>query len=676
MSTPPDAPSVDFLRDRSTQFRLRMAFLVGHHYEDQYHLQEHQTDIKAWFQLRFPDDQTQEPWLDFQLQEQSVTHYTAPPVLPGTDAFLPRSRRLSAEGLRGIFSWIDEVNLWEWRPPEPPPHFWHQGREPTACGWRYPNIDPFYALDPLFRESYPSGSEAEIVWFLEVSRGGRCFRHEFMVNGAPAPSAYAFEEGAWTLPTCREVAILPNHLIFLTNDPIIVGLTKRLLRLLPKKKPRKQVAEFDDGRGTRYELDFDRMVARKVAKNFGLGLGPWGFLPSKTQEVPMTEFDRMRFWAILLEFKSTPEGFRPTGLLDNVKDQEPSFGKRGRRWSAKVCDGKHSHHYKKGFIVPDDKKLCRRFREAFESPFLHGTARSEIDPLPRVDLPVSQYVPGGVPAMPPPEKSERADALIFPLSGREWAPYEDAPEDRLRRYVEEARLERNDACLRAAFMGDIESMLVLARWESRNNYERRAHCVVPWYVEAAQCGSLEAMVGVGHGKFGIIPESARSLLELSKISLEPSRDAVRLAALASDADGLGRRYYETAYKAGYRPAALGLGFLYEYGIGVPQDLALAVAYYREYLGDLGEVIEESQVFACSRLRNLYNGHQTAAPVRNYDERDWFDALIGVYRCKKAAGSARWKMDAARNELVRKDKDYADALSRWIALKERRSKGGS
>lgn len=668
MSKPSDAPPADFLTDRSTQFRLRMAFLVGFDYEDEDQRGEGQKVIIAWFHLRFPEDQSQEPWLDFQIQEETVTPDIVPNVAPGTDAFLPRSRRLSAEGLRDIFSWIDEVNLWEWRPPEPPAHFWRPGLTPTACYWRHPNIEPFYALDPLFCKSRPSarassGSKAEIVWFLEVCREGRCFRHEFMVNGAPAPSAYAFEEGAWTLPTCRQTAILPNHLIFLTNDPIIVGLTKRLFRLLPKKMPRKQVAEFDDGRGARYELDFDSMVAHKVAKNFGLGLGPWGFLPSKTQEVPMTEYDRMRFWATLLEFKSTPEGFRPTGLLDDVKDEEPGHGQQGRRWSGKVCDGKHKHHYKKGFIVPDDEKMYRRFREAFESPFLHGAARRQVDPLPQVELPVSQYVPGGVPAMPPPEKSNHTGRWIFPLSGHNWAPYDDAPEDRLRRYVEKARRGDDDASQMAAFMGDIESMLVLARWEFENNCEQGARCVVPWYVEAAKHGSLEAMVGVGHGRFGIIPERDKSLLELSEISPEPSRDAVRHAALASDADGLGRNYYETAYKAGYRSAALGLGFLHEYGIGVPQDPALAVAYYREYLGDLGDVIEENQVFACSRLRNLYNGDKTHAAVRNYDERDWFAALLDVYYVK-------------RYEFLLKHKDYADALSRWIALKEKRRKAGN
>lgn len=641
MSTPSDAPPVDFLTDRSTQFRLRMRFLVGR-YEDQFYIaQEGQTEIDVWFLLRFPADETQAPWLDYQIEECGGRYACIQPffMAPGKDEFCPRSRSLPAEGLREIFAWLEEVNIWEWRPPE---------RLKNASAWRYPQVEPFYALDLAIKEAYPC--DADLTWYLEVSRGGRVFRQEFPVYGAPAPSAYAFEEGAWAFPPCSQVPILANHLSFLTNDPIIIGLAKRLLRLLPKRKPRKQVAEFDDGRGTCYELDFDRMVASKVAKNFGLGLGSWAFLPSKTQEVTMTEYDRMRFWAILLEFKSTPEGFRPTGLLDDVKDQEPGHGKRGRRWSGKVCDGKHSRRYQNGRIVPDDEKLFRRFREAFESLFSQGGARSKYDPLPLVDLPLSQHVIGGVPPMPSPEERDHNSPQ-----------HDDAAEERLLRYAAKAKASEHagDDVVLAAFMGDVPSMLRLG---------------FPWKEEAARLGNYEAMVSVANKRFGVSPEKIRSSLEVRGNELI-SADKVRLAALASDADGLGRKYYETAYKAGCRSAALGLGFLHEYGIGVPQDLALAVAYYREYLGDLGEVIEESQVFACSRLRDLYNSHQPAA-VRNADERDWFDALLGVYLCKKAAGSARWKMDAARNELVRKDKDYADALSRWIALKEKRPKGGS
>lgn len=640
MSTPSDAPPVDFLTDRSTQFRLRMAFLVGR-YEDQFYIvQENQQWVDAWFILRFPEDEAQAPWLDYQIEENCADDVTPARPTPGTDAFLPRSRRLPAEGLREIFAWLETVNLWEWRPPE---------RPKNASAWRYPQLEPFYALDPVIKDALPC--DADMTWYLEVCRGGRVFRQEFPVYGAPAPTAYAFEEGAWGFEPCSQVPILANHLSFLTSDPIIVGLTKRLLRLLPKKKPRKQVAEFDDGRGTRYELDFDRMVARKVAKNLGLGLGSWEFLPSKTQEVPMTEYDRMRFWAILLEIKSTPEGFRPTGLLDDVKDEEPGDGKQGRRWSAKVCDGKHSHHYKKGFIVPDDQKLCCRFREAFESPFSHGTARSEVDPLPQVDLPVSQYVRGGVTPLPPPHKKSDVNKPL----------YEDTPEERLLRYVEKAKASRDaySYAFEAAFMGDAPSMLALGP---------------RWWGEAARLGNYEAMVSVANERFGVSPEKIRSSLEVRGNELI-SADKVRLAALASDADGLGRKYYETAYKAGCRAAALGLGFLHEYGIGVPQDPALAVAYYREYLGDMGEVIDESQVFACVRLRALYHGQDPAGAVRNHEERDWLAALIGVYFGKKEAREARWKHDSAGDELVRKHSKYADALRRWVALKEQRRKGG-
>lgn len=634
MSTPLDAPPTDFLRDRSTQFRLRMAFLVGHYEVQTYQDLEDQREVDAWFLLRSPEDETQAPWLDYQIEEDRAEFVTPYRPIPGTDAFLPRSRRLPAEGLREIFDWFEETNLWEWRPPE---------RPENVKGWRGPKYEP----ETPVKVWYPG--DAGITWYLEVSRGGRLFRQQFRVYGAPAPTAYAFEEGAWTFPPCPQVPIFANHLLFLTNDPIIVGLTKRLLRLLPKKKPRKQVAEFDDGRGTRYELDFDRMVARKVAKNLGLGLGPWAFLPSKTQEVPMTEYDRMRFWAILLEFKSTPEGFRPTRLLDDVKDEEPGHGQQGRRWSGKVCDGKHSRHYKKGFMVPDDEKLGLRFREAFESLFVHGDACSEIDPLPQVDLPASQHVPGGVPPLPPPQRP----TANIPL-------YEDTPEERLLRYVEEAKVRRyrNPSRVSAAFMGDVPSMVALGP---------------RWWGEAARLGNHEAMVSVANERFGISPEEIRSSLDVRGTKLSWA-DELRLAALAADADGLGREYYETAYKAGCRSAALGLGFLHEYGIGVPQDPALAVAYYREFLGELGDVIDENQVFACSMLRNLYNRHQPA--VRNHDERDWLDALLGVYLCKKATRSAETHMFIARSQLIQNHKAYAGALSRWIALNEKRRKDGN
>lgn len=630
-----------------------MTFLVGW-YEDQFYIeQEGQREIDVLFLLRFPEDETQAPWLDYQIEECGSALAQIRPYFraPGVDEFCPRSRRLPAEGLREVFAWLDEVNLWEWQPLDSL-QVSANGTPAAVSASRSPLAEAFYDLDPTLCENMTS--ESQVGWHLKVSRGGRSFSQGFAVQGAPAPTAYAFEEGAWSFPTCPQVPILPNHLLFLTNDPIIIGLAKRLLRLLPKKKPRKQVAEFDDGRGVRYELDFDRMVARKVAKNYGWRLGSWGFLPAKTEEVAMTEYARMRFWSVLFDFKTTPQGFRPAGLFDTISDREPNLGEKGRRWSGKICDGKNKWIFPLQRTADIDDTLFGRFCCAFESPFAQGKANNIFGPLPHVDLPVSRHVPGGIAPSPLPVEHS--------LPGDDFPLYTDTPEERLRLRVEKAegRTYVTDNVHAAAFMGHVPSMLRLD-WI--------------WQDEAARLGSHEAMVSVANLLYGISPDKPSSKLELEGNRVRRCEEVVA-AGLASDADGLGRKYYETAYMAGYRPAALGLGFLHEYGIGVPRDEAKAVAYYKEYLGELGELIDESQVFACAQLRGLYNGHQAAASVRNYSERDWLAALFGVYWGKKAAQEARWEYDYAGDEMARKDKDYADALSRWVALKEKRRKEAS
>ena len=652
MSKPTETTPADFLKDRTTKFRLRMSFLVGY-YEDQFYLeQEHQREIDVWFLLRFPEDETQAPWLDYQIEECGSTFAHIRPYFraPGVDEFCPRSRRLPAEGLREVFAWLDEVNLWEWQPLDSLRRS-ANGMPSAVCASRDPLAEAFYDLDPTLLGGLTS--ESQVSWHLEVSHGGRSFSQGFAVQGAPAPTAYAFEEGAWSFPTCPQVPILPNHLLFLTNDPIIIGLAKHLLRLLPEKKPRKQVAEFDDGRGSRYELDFDRMVARKAAKNFGLGLGPWGFLPAKTQEVPMTEYDRMRFWSILFDFKTTPQGFRPAGSFDAITDREPILGEKGRRWSGKICDGKNKWIFPLRRTTDIEDALFSRFCSAFESPFAQGKANNIPGALPRVNLPISRYVRGGI--TPSPLLVEHS------LSGDNLPLYNDSPEERLRRRVEKAEAAAgshvSDDVVAAAFMGHVPSMLRLG-WI--------------WRDEAARLGSHEAMVSVANHLYGISPDEPSSKLVWEGNRVRRCGEVVA-AGLASDADGLGRKYYETAYKAGYRPAALGLGFLHEYGIGVPRDEAKAVAYYKEYLGDLGDLIDESQVFACAGLCSLY---RDAAVIRNDSERDWLAALLEVYCDKKAAQKARWKYDQAGDEMARKDKEYADALSRWDKLKEKRRKQAS
>jgi hypothetical protein len=649
MSKPSETLPADFLTDRTTKFRLRMSFLVGW-YEDQFYAeQEGQREIVVLFLLRFPEDETQPPWLDYQIEECGNTFALIRPYFraPGVDEFCPRSRRLPAEGLREVFAWLDEVNLWEWQPLDSLDRS-ANGAPAAARASRYPLAEAFYDLDPTLCLNMTS--ESQVFWHLEVSRGGRSFSQGLAVQGAPAPTAYAFEEGAWSFPTCPQVPILPNHLLFLTNDPIIIGLAKRLLRLLPEKKPRKQVAEFDDGRGSRYELDFDRMVARKVAKNFGLGLGPWGFLPAKTEEVPMTEYDRMGFWSILFDFKTTPQGFQPAGLFDTITDREPNPGEKGRRWFGKICDGKTKWTFPLRRTTDIDDTLFSRFCSAFESPFAQRTANNISGPLPHVDLPVSRYVRGGITPWPLPVEPSLPDYL--PL-------YEGPPEERLRLRVAEAeaRPASSGVLAAAAFMGHVPSMLRLG-WI--------------WHDEAARLGSHEAMVAVANHLYGISPDKPSSKLELEGNRVRRCEEVVA-AGLASDANGLGRKYYETAYKAGYRPAALGLGFLHEHGIGVPRDEAKAVAYYKEYLGDLGDLIDESQVFACSGLRCLY---RDSAASRNDSEHDWLAALLEVYWDKKAAQQARWEHDQAGDEMARKDKEYADALSRWDKLKEKRRKEAS
>ena len=567
MPAPANAPqtspkdTADFLQDPTTVFRFSMQFIIEKffnlaedHYIDDY--RSATANVDACFQLIVPDDRTQAPWLEYQIEENAdYSHAVYVQLLPGDDTFCPRSRRLSADGLREIFAWLEEVNLWEWQPTGAVRVTSEDPHSSPAKETAHAPIDALCDLDVRYQHPESDFSDYVKPWRLEVVRGGRCFRQNFTVYGAPAPTAYAFEEGAWASMPTQMVPILTNHLLFLTNDPIVVGLTKRLLRLLAERKPKPQIAKFDDGRGTRYEVDFERMVARRSVRNHGLGLGRLGLLAPKLDEVVISEYDRMRLWAGLLEFKSTKAGLQPTKLMDGIIDTEPALGQRGRKWSGDICDGKQRFSFKPGNTTADDEDLRRRFLLSFAGLFSVERPGNLGGPLPRVTLPVSKYVVGGLPPAEAP---------------RNWGCplYTDTIEERIQRY----RVNRGGGYWAGAMLGDQECML---KWGP------------PWLERAAQMGNPKAQVIEAHRLLGIARDSYVK---------KPDRQ---------DPDGLARRYYEAAYKAGYLPAALGMGYLAQHGIGTPVDQVAAVAYYVESLGDKAEPLDQGHYLAYSALRDLY-----------------------------------------------------------------------
>ena len=591
----PGSVDGDSLHDSATTFRFKMVFLVEA-YSTRSEYQEpcnRVQKVEAFFGLVVPDDRSLAPWLDYQIKESLNDYnavYSATPIIPGNDEFCPRSRRLPAEGIDPILQWLDEVNIWEWQPPV-------TARQPTGV-WQpqtpelYPPLAPFVDLDVRYRHEDADWENFENVWSLEVARGGRYARKEFVVYGAPAPSAYAFEEAAWAPRPTRLVPILANHLAFLANDPIIVGLTKRLLRLLPREKPRQQIAQFNNGAGTEYVLDFERMVARKTIRNHSFGLGALGVVNPKTVEVAFSEYDRMRLWGVLLDFKSTDSGLMPTSSLEGIADADPAPQQPGRKWSGELCDGKNRWRFETGRTTIDDEALRLRFAEAFEAFFSFGAANCASDLLPRITLPASNHVsgwrecPNDLPALAPIYANTIEERIRYSKCGSFWS---------------------------GALLGDVECMLNLAREPLGYLY---------WYEEAIRLGSPLAMVEFAHRSLGIVPSSGAYLKDEKKIV---------------DASGRALVLYQAAYVAGYMPAALGLGFLYEHGIGVSADLKLAVSYYLQSLGDSADVPDTEHSFAYARLERLYG--TIASPL--YDivksKRFWrmLDAAQRLHDVKKA-----------------------------------------
>lgn len=611
----------DVLHDSVTTFRFKMMFLV-----EEYSTQSEYQDpcsrvqiVEAFFGLVVPDDRSLAPWLDYQIKESLdyETVYSATPIIPGNDEFCPRSRRLPAEGIDPILQWLDEVNIWEWQPPV-------TARQPTGV-WQpqtpelYPPLAPFVDLDVRYRHEDADWENFENVWSLEVARGGRYARKEFVVYGAPAPSAYAFEEAAWAPRPTRLVPILANHLAFLANDPIIVGLTKRLLRLLPREKPRQQIAQFNNGAGTEYVLDFDRMVARKTIRNHSFGLGALGVVNPKTVEVAFSEYDRMRLWGVLLDFKSTDSGLMPTSSLEGIADADPAPQQPGRKWSGELCDGKNRWRFETGRTTPDDEALRLRFTEAFEAFFSFGALNYASDLLPRITLPVSNHVSGWR------ECPNDLPALV-PI-------YANTIEERIRRYRE----DRYRGRWSGALMGDVECMLKMARDHQHYSY---------WYEEAIRLGSPPAMVEFAHRLLGIVPRSDVYPKDEKKI-VDASARALVL--------------YQAAYVAGYMPAALGLGFLYQHGIGVAADPKMAVSYYLQSLGDSADVPDTELCFVYLRLKDLYG--TVASPLYDKVQSSRFFRMLDAAQRLRDLQKAEIELKRREGVLFSYHQDYQLAIRR-------------
>ena len=607
----------EFLRDSRTTFRFCMEFIVEDYADhDGYQgaLSRPRT-VRAQFRLVVPEDRNQRMSFEYQINE-GVDYediFAASGCTPGKDEFLPRSRNLPVAGLEAIFDWLDEVNIWEWVPPP-------EVKLPDGCAEILvpPGVPWAPLVDMDIRYAHPDSSfdYYKNQWLLEVSRGGRCFRQVLNVVGAPAPSAFAFDGGELNLIRTQLVPVLANHLIFLNNDPVIVGLTKRLFRLLSKDKALPQVAKFDDGQGTSYEVDFERMVARRFTRNHGFGLGRLGILAPKLTEVPFTEYDRVRLWSVLIDLKNTHAGLTPFQPMDKVAVANVTLYRPGRSWSGDVCDGKRRWQFPVGRITADDEGLRQRFEDAFACLFsaVGGSNKGE---LPRLNLPKAKYVSGGV----PPLALDRIERWFAPL-------YINTAEQRIQAYRQSnVWATRRDAWA-GAMLGDVECML-----------KTGAEC---WYLEAANLGNPEAMVIFADRRLG----------------LDRKR---RAPSPKGDQDGLVRRYYEAAFKSGYMPAALGLGYVNQHGIGGAVDKVAAVMYYLRFLGDDRSSLNEDHLLAYAALADLYLDRH--GPVSDLDEGSRYDALASAIIAQRQLASVQDEMKRCQESLDRKKGEHDVAMAK-------------
>ncbi len=590
---------LDPLNTPGTRFAFGFSFQVETYYSDDREAPEYYRPeyVNVWFELRFPEGPEACPYLEYQINENAQFYYVPISAVVGKDDYFPRTRRLSADGLREIFSWLEKVNIWEWEPPDCPTE---------------KDLSVFSDLDVRYKHADSDISFFESRGYLEVSYDGKTFRQFFPIKGAPAPSAYAFDEGAWSLDQTSMVPIMANHLLFLTNDPIIVELTKRLLRLLPEKKARKQIAKFDDGMGTKYEVDFANMKARKITKAYGFGLGRIGILPPRVTEMKISEYDRMRLWCGLLDCKSTDKGFRPSASLDETLSKETCDGKLGRRWSAELCDGKSHWRFEAGRLAHDEPVLLGRFHATFESLF-----GGNISPLPRLPAVESKYVVGGV----------LSNALEAHLDkGLPQRIYNNTVEERILKY--RTAHFSNDGLEAGALLGDIDCMLKMARWGSDS-----------WYEEAARLGNPEAMFFVANKLLSIKPGVPNS----GKDNKDP--------------DGVARKYYEAAFLSGYTKAALGLGYIYEFGIGLPVDRSTAVSYYIKSLAGTSP-LDEGNFFVYDRLWNLLTNR--IGPVFDLLEGEKYHALLSVGMTQRRLSAAELEAKRAQKKFEQAKKDHLDA----------------
>ena len=373
------------LHDPSTRFRFTMEFIVEEVIEETYQQKHVPRKIQASFQLTIPEDRSQRPFFEYQIDSSDFISSAKM-----SDEFCPSSRHLPIDGLNDVLKWLEEVNIWEWLPPSLIKEENPARRSRLFCGFPSPGTSwevhpmwvPFANLDKRVKyfdfddiDSYYLGS-----WSLVVSRLGRSFEASFPVYGAPAPSSFAFDDPYCASIKTEEVPILVNHLVFLNNDPVVVGLTKRLFRLLPARKPLPQLAKLTDEKGSVYEIDFEGMVARKI-------LNASKHLKSlETYEVPISEYDRMRFWGGLLGFKifthvGQHNELTASHLWEGVVHEQPTGFFLGRDWSADLCDGVRSWKFERGLISTHDYSIYRRLRQVFGMFFPHDESQSLLPPF-------------------------------------------------------------------------------------------------------------------------------------------------------------------------------------------------------------------------------------------------------------------------------------------------------
>ncbi len=604
----PSPTSADFLRDPATVFRFSMEFMVekARHetYQDTITLQK----IRAYFQLVVPADRPADTWLDYQIQEDLEYDciYEITPRIPGNERFCPRSRRLPVDGLTEVFAWLEQGNIWDWQPPVALRSVWPGPR------WNgvHPYWAPFVNLDQRLKYFSVEHYEAdyETTWSLEVCRGGRCFRRGFPVYGAPAPSAFAFDDVTCANVATEEVPILANHLAFLNNDPLIVGLTKRLLRLLQESQPQPQRANFQDGQGTSFEVDFQRMVITKTTFR-------WNPVLQRdertTAEAPCSEYDRMRiFWAL-----------PPSSQVETCAPREAPPVASAQGWSADFCDGTHSWRLGRGQAGPAGDGWSAKIGKVMDSCFADDLPGCADDLLPRVIVPVPG--PSSLVAAPEPPPG-----VLLPL-------YVNPLEERLQRYRQAKDSPR--AWWSGAMLGDLECMLKLAR---------RHPSQADWYDEACRLGNPEAMVVVAHRLLGIVPESDKYLSDEKKVV---------------DANGRALALYQAAFAAGYMPAALGLGFLHHHGIGLPADHRLAVSFYLQSLGYLAEVPDLKHAFAYLRLRDLYR--EVSSPLYDRVQSVRFERCLAAAKELCDLRKAERELESKQREVAYASKGSLQALAR-------------